>query len=215
MIKLNLNKTRSAVAGDTALNESNRGSTALQDLQTALGEKMKHASPVFFIKILINLALISAFPLGLKIHEVKEINKLKAQKQKEELLLSQNNQLLSTLKTELDSYGYLKKASEEFSQKKEFLSKITEERLITPRILDFIQDNLPNTVWLKKIKVDISDKENKKVEISGESFKEVSVNIFASSLEQILDGNSITVNMRDVKEGNSVIKVSFDLKGEM
>ena len=91
---------------------------------------------------------------------------------------------------------------------------MTEQRLVIPRILDFMQVNLPNTVWLKKVQVDISG-EGQRVELSGESFKEVSVNTFASSLEQILDGNSITVNMRDIKEGDSVVKVSFDLKGEI
>ncbi|MCZ0932423.1 MAG: PilN domain-containing protein, partial [Oligoflexia bacterium] len=161
---------------------------------------MQRAGPGLLIKIIVNIALISAFPLGLKVYEVKQINKLKAQRQREELLLSQINQQLSALKAELDSYGYLTKKSAEFAKKKEFLSQLTEERLITPRILEFIQDNLPNTVWLKKIQVDISNKESKRVEISGESFKEVSVNVFASSLEQVLDGNSITVNMRDVKE---------------
>ena len=217
MIKLNLNKTRSAVSSNTALSEGKapRGSTVLTNLQTVLGEKIQQTSLGFFIKIIVNIVLISGFPLGLKIYEVKQINKLKAQKQKEELLLSQINQQISASKAELDSYGYLKKKSEEFAKKKEFLSQLTKERLVVPKILDFIQGNLPNTVWLKKVQVDISNKGTQKVEISGESFKEVSVNIFASSLEQVLNGNSITVNMRDVKEGNSVIKVNFDLKGEI
>ena len=217
MIKLNLNKTRSAVAGDTAISEGKArgGSTVLTGLQNVVGEKLQQVSPGFFIKIIVNIALISGFPLGLKIYEVKQINKLKAQQQKEELVLNQANQQLSTLKTELESYSYLKKTSEEFERKKEFLSQLHEKRLDIPKILDFIQENLPNTVWLKNMRVDISNEEVKKVEISGESFKEVSVNIFASSLEQILNGNSITVNMRDVKEGNSVVKVTFDLKGEI
>ena len=100
-------------------------------------------------------------------------------------------------------------------EKKEFLKKLTEERLIIPKILDFIQNHLPNTVWLKQIQVDISDKDRQSVTISGESIKEVGVNTFAVFLEEILDSNSITVSMRDIKEGNTVVKVSFDLKGEI
>ena len=216
MIKFNLNKTRSSVASNTALTDGKtKASTILTDLQTALGEKIQSAGPGLIIKIALNLILIACFPMGLKIYETREINKLKAQKNKEELLLNTAKQSLSALKAELDSYGYLKEKSEEFERKKEFLSRLAEKRLVIPRILDFIQDQLPNTVWLKRVDVDISDKENKRIEISGESFKEVGVNVFSGSLEQILDGNSITVNMRDVKEGESIVKVSFDLKGSM
>ena len=216
MIKINLNKTRSTVA-DTALSQGKKtnASTALSEFQTVLGNKLREVSPLFFIKILMNIILIASFPLGLKIYEVQQINKLKAQHQKEENILNQSKQQLANLKTELDSYGYLKDKAKEFEKKREFLSQLTEKRLIVPRILDFIQNKLPNTVWLKTIQIDISKEESRDVAISGESFKEVGVNIFASSLEEILNGNSITVNMRDVKEGSSVIKVSFDLKGEM
>ena len=217
MIKLNLNKTRSVSESDTSLNQSGtKFSTLLTNLQGSIGGgKLSELGVGFIIKIAVNFVLILCFPLGLKIYEVKQINQLSAQKQKEELLLNQTNQKLSALKQELDSYGYLKDKANEFSKKREFLGQLTEQRLVIPRVLDFIQDHLPNTVWLKNVKVDISDKENKKVEISGESFQESSVNIFVSSLENILDSNSITVSMRDIKEGNSVIKVSFDLKGEM
>ena len=217
MIKLNLNKTRTAIDSDTVEGRRKKSgqSTVLTGLQSVLAERMESVGPGFIIKLIVNVVLILCFPLGLKIYEVQQINKLKAQKEKEELLLNETNQQLSILKTELNRYGYLKGKSEEFIRKKEFLSQLTKERLDVPRILDFIQDNLPKTVWLKKIQVDVSNKENTRVEISGESFKEISVNVFASSLEQILNGNSITVNMRDVKEGNSVVKVNFDLKGEI
>ena len=217
MIKINLNKTRTTVDSQTALSrgKKTRGSTILTEFQSALENRLREASPLFFIKILINIILIASFPLGLKIYEVKQINQLEAQKQKEENLLSQSKQRLSALKKELDSYGYLKDKLREFQKKKEFLSQLTEKRLVVPTILDFIQNKLPDTVWLKRIQVDISKEESKEVQISGESFKEVGVNIFAGLLEEMLDSNSITVNMRDIKEGSNVLKVSFDLKGEM
>ena len=216
MIKLNLNKTRSTVASDTELKQSKTsGSALLTDFQTAMSSKFSQAGPGFLIKMLINIIFIACFPLGLKIYEVNQINKLKTQLQKEKNILEQNEQQLSALKTELDSYGYLKEKTKEFETKKEFLSQLTEKRLDVPRILDFIEDKRPDTVWLKKVQIDISREDIKKVSISGESFKERSVNAFASSLEQILNGNTITVNMRDIKEGSSVIKISFDLKGEI
>ncbi|MCY4321370.1 MAG: hypothetical protein OXC37_03060 [Bdellovibrionaceae bacterium] len=217
MIKLNLNKTKTSIE-DSSIQESSIDSTKssmLETIQTVLEKGLKDTKPIFFIKIVINIMLILAFPLGLKIYEIQEINKLSAQKQKEELLLTQTTQQLNDLKAELDSYGYLKQKSEEFIRKKQFLKTLTEERLIIPRILDFIQNNLPNTVWLKQIQVDISNKERKSVTISGESIKEVGVNTFAVFLEEILDTNSITVSMRDIKEGNTVIKVSFDLRGKI
>ena len=216
MIKINLNKTRSGVDTEVSSRKSKTKATSsvLTGFQTALEEKLSSFGPSFYIKIVVNIICILCFPLGLKVYEVKQINKLKAQKQKEELLLNQANQKLTVLKNKLNSYGYLKEKSKEFEKKKQFLSQLTKERLIIPSILDFIQDHLPNTVWLKNIEIDVSEKK-KNIKISGESFKEAGVNIFARTLEQILDENSITVNMRDVKEGNSVLKVSFDLKGEI
>ena len=216
MIKINLNKTRTVA--DTGLSSKDKKtkatSSVLTGLQTAFQGRLSSVGPSFIIKIVINIVCILCFPLGLKVYEVKQINKLKAQKTQEEALLNQANQKLSVLKKKLDSYGYLKEKAEEFEKKKQFLSQLTRERLVIPKILDYIQDHLPSTVWLKNIEVDVSS-EKKSIKILGESFKEAGVNIFASSLEQILDENSITVNMRDVKEGNSVVKVSFDLKGEV
>ena len=126
MIKLNLNKTKTSIdqgmpIGTTV--DSTRGSM-IESLQTALGQGLQNTSPVFFIKIIINIVLILAFPLGLKIYEIQQINKLEVQKQKEELLLAQTTEQFNNLKTELDSYGHLKQKSEEFARKKGIFKKI-------------------------------------------------------------------------------------------
>ena len=49
--------------------------------------------------------------------------------------------------------------------------------------------------------------------LSGKSLNEADINFFANSLHEILDKNSITVNMNDIKEGGSVVNVDFQLQG--
>ena len=215
MIKVNLNKTKgSTIYGpqDTGLAPS--GSTIFTQIKEALDEQKFVFGPSFFIKMAINIVFIACFPIGLKIYEMKEIGKLEKEEQQMKSLLTSAQGKLSTLKTELESYSYLKEKSDEFSRKKNFLKKLAETRLTVPRIVDLIQNKIPKTVWLENLKLKVFD-EGHQLHISGGGFTEAHVNLFAGSLYDILDKNSITVNMQDIKEGDDVIKVSFELKGTM
>lgn len=213
MIKVNLNKTKSSTIYDT---NQNTGLAPAGTVLTAIKEQVSkmeiNLSPSVFVKMIINIWLILCFPLGLKIYEIQQINKLENEKQKEETTLKGIQDRLAQLKKEIKDYGHLKAKAKEYADKKAFLKQLAESRLVIPRTIDLIQNKMPETVWLENLKLKIQDKGNQ-LEISGKSFSEDHVNRFASSLHDILDKNSITVNTRDVKEGSSIVKVQFQLKG--
>lgn len=213
MININFNKTKSSVihAGTQSGMETGE-SSVITNLKSTFANVQFDLQPGIIIKMITNLVLILCFPLGLKVYEVREINKLEVQKQAVSSALKQTQDRLAQLKAELDSYSHLQEKSKEFATKKEFLRGLAEARLIIPRTVDLIQNKTPKTVWLERLNLKLS-KEETAVEISGKSFNEAHVNSFAGSLHDILDKNSITVDTRDIKEGGSIVKVNFNLKG--
>ena len=215
MIKVNLNKTKSAVTYNThSTGLASTGSTIFTSIKKIVDGNEFNFQPVIVIKLIVNISLIFCFPLGLKIYEMNQINHLETEKQKANVALAGVREKLSVLQKELEGYSHLQDKSKEFLKKKEFLKNLAESRLIIPRTVDLIQNKIPKTVWLEHLRMEINQKNNK-LEIFGKSFNEAHVNAFARSLHDIMDKNSITVNTRDIKESNSVIKVDFNLKGVM
>lgn len=216
MIKINLNKTQiSDLKNETKSTglASGEFSTIVTKIKTEMSKmNMEDIGFDIFLKIIINLILILCFPMGLKIYEINQINNLeKVKKQKEDLLNTKNQQLVS-LSQQLKAYDHLQNKAEEYSNKKTFLKKIAENRIIIARTLDIIQNKTPETVWLKNLSLELQE-DYTQINLSGKSFSEGHINSFANSLNDVLDRNSITVDTRDVKEGNSVTHVEFQLKG--
>ena len=217
MIKVNLNKTKSSVTSyytQSRTGLAGAGSSIFTSIKETIANKEIAINPAIFIKIIINLILVLCFPLGLKIYEVREINKLENKKQGVEKSLAETKERFSQLESEIKSYGHLQEQAREFEEKKGFLKELAQSRLIIPQMMDLIQNKTPKTVWLEHLKMEIT-KDGNKLELSGKSFNETHVNFFASSLHDILDKNSITVDTMDIKEGNSVVKVDFKLQGVM
>ena len=214
MIKVNLNKTKSSVTLNTqSTGLASSGSTVFTKIKTVVSERGADFSIALLIRFIINIVLISCFPLGLKFYEIQQINKLGAEKDQEDSLMMETRDRFATLMAEIKSYDHLKKKSEEFTHKRKFLQELAEARLTVPRIIDLIQNKIPKTVWLEELKLKVS-KEKNELEISGKSFSEAHVNVFASSLHDILDKNSITVNTQDIAEGgNKMVRVAFVLSG--
>ena len=217
MIRVNLKHTK--VSADKAMDTKSTGlaSEGVSTIVTNLTDVAKRMNldsltPGVIFKMVINLILILCFPLGLKIYEINQINKLEKIKKEKEHLLKVKNQKLLNLSQKLESYAHLQEKAKEYQKKKDFLKKIAEDRIIIARTLDIIQSKTPDTVWLKDLHLTLSEK-NTKVSLSGKSFKESHINAFADSLNEILDKDSITVSTRDVREGNSVVNVEFDLEG--
>ncbi|MBC6415304.1 MAG: PilN domain-containing protein [Bdellovibrionales bacterium] len=214
MIKVNFNKKQTENTFQSGL--APKGVSTIYTAFTKAFQNEEALSPSVIIKVVVNFTLILLFPLGLKFYEIHEIKKLTKIKDKETLVLNENKTKLSNLKQELENYAYLENEHKEFASKRDFFKKISGDRLIIPRTIDSIQDQIPKDVWLNDMNISLSG-ESKKVKLSGFSFKEASVNQFASSLKDILDKETIFVDTKDIKEGdiNSVIKIQFDLKGEL
>ena len=222
MIKINLNNPKSSSVNVKAYGAGLSSKEGLSSVSKMLTEGLKGIGNIDFsdikvgelIRLFSNIALIACFPLGVKIYEIDQIRKLKAQeKQKQEILLVQQKRL-SSVEVELKSYSNLKKKSKEFLKKKKFLKKLAESRIIIPRTVDLIQNKIPKTVWLEHLKLELLD-QSTRVELSGNSFTEDNINLFATLLQEVLEKNSITVKTEDIKESNSIVKVKFNLQGDI
>lgn len=217
MIKVNFKKTKSPQQTEVVTEATGLGltGTLITNLKTTLEQNTSLLSPGLIVKFILNIVFVACFPLGLKIYEQKGIKELERQKKQEETTLAQTNAKLAQVRKGLENQTELNELSQEFKEKKDFLKGLSHKRLIVPKILDFIQSHIPRKrVWLKNVNIDISGK-TQKVSISGESFKEGTVNSFAVSLRDILDENSITVSTRDIKNRDSIVKISFKLDGSI
>ena len=217
MIKVNFNQKKTDnVNHDTTGLASKRTSQMITQISEMAKEAQELISPQAIIKILINVILILSLPIGLKFYEIREIGKLTTQKNQEQSVLDQKNQEVARLKKELESYAYIKDIANEFENKKNFLKEISEDRLVVPRIMDFIQNQIPKDLWLTDLQIDLKE-EDRKISLSGFSVKESSINYFTNMLQQILQKESISVDTRDIKDGSSdsILKTSFNLKGEL
>jgi len=217
MIKINFNQKKTA---NKQPETRGLAPTGTSQIYTQITDLVKDAQDVLdaqtIFKAVFNLVLVLAFPLGLKIYEITEIRKLEAQKVQEQSVLELKNQELATLKKELSEYDYLKEAADEFQKKRDSLKRISVARLTVPRVMDFVQNQTPEDVIITSLKIELR-KEEGLLFLSGFGFKEASINYFTNNLEQILRGESIVVDTRDVKEGqsDSIIKTNFNLRGSL
>ena len=217
MIKVNLNQTKTAY-GESTYSTGMAQEETSTFIKTALTEIQKFGvegvSAEIIFKIVINVILILFFPLGLKIYEINQINKLKnIETQQNNILKSKTNEI-AKLNAELKKSEALKEASKEFKNKLDFLKKLADSRIVIPLTIDLIQSKIPENVWLDNLDMKLlSDNQSTEVKLNGMSFNEVYVNDFARSLNNVLDGNSIKVRTSDTKSRDGVIKVKFNLEG--
>ena len=217
MIKVNFNqkKTDATEAKSKGLAVTGRSAVFTQFTE-AIKQSQDILELQIIVKLIINFLIVLSFPVGLKVYEVREINKLENQKIQEQSILDQKQQLLASLKKELDGYGYLNAMSQEFAIKRAFLKGVAADRLIAPSIIEFIQNQIPKDIWLTDIKIELKGEE-KKLNISGFSVKESSINYFTNTLQSVLHRKSISVETRDIKDGqsDSIIKTNFKLTGNL
>ena len=217
MIKINFNQKS---AKTNASGSKGFASTGTSIVFTAITRALKGNQDAvdlgIIIKIVFNLVLVLSFPLGLKIYEIREINNLESIKNGEKIVLNKNQEKLNGLKKELEKYSYLQGLAGEFKDKRKFLSKIADDRLVVPRTIDFIQTQMTKDIWLTEMKIYLEG-DPKKVFISGYGFKESRVNHFAHTLKGILNKKTISVTTQDVKRdgNNSIIKIKFQLEGHL
>lgn len=213
MVKLNLKNTKTSIpiygeTGQTQTSQTNFGTALTSTFQQI---SQLDFSPAVILSITFKLALIACFPLGLKVYEIRIINDLKTQKKQVQATLSAKQKQVTSLEENIKKFDYLQEKSKEYKKKKDFLQGLASSRLIVPQLLEQVQTIIPESVWLKNIKIDIKEQ---KIRISGESLNEDRVNLFADSLKNIVNRGSIKVDTTDVKGGKNktINKVSFSLE---
>ena len=216
MIKVNFNKKDSGKKGITRGVAPTGSSTVFTSLTEAVQDAGGILDTKSIVKMIINVLLVLAFPIGLKIYEIQEISKLTNKKNQEQSILDQKKQQLAQLQQELEQYAYLNDLANEYKSKRNFLKLISGNRLIAPRIIDFLQNQIPKDVWLTGLKIELGQEE-KKITLAGYSIKEASINYFTNTLQSILHEDSISVNTQDVKDGQSdtILKTNFNLNGNL
>jgi len=217
MIKVNFNQKKADPNTSRSTGLAPTGTSQFFSQVTELiTESQSLLDTATLIKFIVNCAIVISFPVGLKIYEVREIEKLETQKNQEEGILNQKNQELAELQKELKNYDYLDNLAEEFKVKRAFLDQIASDRLLAPRVIDFIQNQIPEDTWLNKLQITL-EKEDIKLSLSGFSIKEANINKLTDNLEGILHRKSISVDTKDIKEGQSdtIAKTSFNLKGSI
>lgn len=224
MIKINFKATKIssiAVYGtatrDTGLNTEDLG-TQVKTLGTFLSDQVKtqmlEISFATVLLMVIKILMILSFPAALKIYEFQQVNNNSMQQQEIQKTIDAAQGKLKKVNAEIKKFSYLTDQSREFESKKNFIKKLTESRLIVPRVLDSIQSHIPNTVWLKSISIKV-EKEESKLSLRGESLTESVVNSFADSLKNIVDRSSIRVTTQDIKDGDNTVKVGFNLDSKI
>ncbi len=222
MLKVNLkntkvqsSKTESSISAQTgtAFGSSYTGSLSATIEGIKRGNFLQDLEPAVLLKFVVKALLILCFPFALKIYEAQQIDSLKAQKTALEGNLAEQTKARDILAKKIKSFDYLTIQAKEYDQKKETLRKLARSRLIIPQLLDQIQSIIPESVWLKTLSVKIKGKGG--LSIQGESLSEDRINLFADSLKNIVDRDSISLSTRDVRSQENFVKVSFDLKADL
>jgi len=213
MIKVNLKKTKTSLTAP----HGGRDDSDKMDFSTVMTTMVKEwvqfdisaFNTFVIVSLLLKLGAVCLFPLGLYIYEGGILNQLETDLQNHQKVHQSKQQRLSKLNQELDSQSYLKDKATEYNKKKEFLKGVSRSRLIVPEILDQIQSIIPESIWLKSIRLSIDKKGT--IQITGESVSEDLINVFADELKTIVDRSSIKVDMNDIKQNDSFVKVQFNL----
>ena len=225
MIKLNLNKTKVESTQMEATLTTNPGNTtsmtsfkdtALSRFREMINKTSEEITPAIIIKASINLGILICCPLGIKIYEVRGKSALKKAQEQVQMELDSAKQEVAGLDGELKKYEKIKEDSIGFLKRKEFLKKIASSRLIIPEALDFIQNNLPENVWLNSLNIKLTNKETNEFEmrLQGNGINELNVNSFESILGSFLDPKTVTSSVQDVKSEDNSVKVSFSIEGK-
>lgn len=220
MIKINFKSTKissAAIYGNTksSMASSEDLSSQINNFGAQIQEIIKSQFlDISFSTILLSLfkiCLVFSFVLGLKGYEFQQVSIRNNKIEELQKSIESNQAEIKKLEAEIEKYKYLDEKEKEFKSKKEFIKKLAGSRLIVPKILDNIQTNIPNTIWLQSIRIKI-EKEKSELHIKGESVTESHINSFSQSLSKIVvDSSQVKTGMTDVTKDEVGTIVSFNL----
>lgn len=126
----------------------------------------------------VNGLMLVVFPILLMFYEQHHIDQLNLQLRQTQSALSVKETTLQEKKAEAAKSGELKEKAKELANKIEILKKLAKIRLREIRALDFIQNNIPEKVWLSEMVF----KEGQ-LKLKGRSMTDDDLTNFVNSLE--------------------------------
>ena len=177
-MKIDLRKTK-AVTVTTALPEAEDDELILDESSTDWQEKLGlDLSRKQWIGIFIRMVFLISGLIGLKMYEVKNINRLNMQKS----VLSEKLEEVKTKKENIEkqiaTFGSLSSQSRQFNEKLDIIQSIINNRVWAIKGLDQIRSNIPGKVWLDKIQY-----RKKTFIIEGASISNKQIERFVEALE--------------------------------
>ena len=220
MIKINLKNTKTSISNINTMagfsGEQGQGKAAGTFSQMSAGLQKIDWSSIdagILLKIAFNIILVLSILLGLKIYEIRSVNRLKATLSLNKKTLEDKKQILEKINVEINSLGKYEKEAQEFDSKKSLFKKLADQRLQIPRLLDQIQSAIPRNVWLKSIKISVKEGD---ISISGESINEDKVTKFVNDLGSgIINSNTAQFDTSDLISENSANKIKFNVTGKL
>ena len=223
MIRINLKNTKTSVAQMNDSMNMEQGTGTFQTRVTGLlssilgglsSAEWERVDTVFFIRIAFNLILVMSIPIGLKVYEIRKINKL-------EIILQTEEQSLQTKKAEVESgeesikkLGKYKKEANEFDSKKKLLKKLANQRLRIPKILEQIQTLIPKLIWLTNIELNVKEGT---FSIAGKSIDDDNVIDFIEKLtvQRVIEaGPGYSTSKESTGQGFTK-KINFTINGKL
>ena len=215
MIRINLKKTKTSISRFsrvTAAGTEGAEETGLSALKTQLSSIDLSQLPTdILLKIVIKLAIVCSFPLGFKIYEITNLQKLEKIMDAENAVLKQKEAEIAAVESKIKNFSHLQAEEDEFNKKKELLSDLAASRLIIPSFLDEIQTIIPDFVYLTSIVVSPEQQGQRNVAIAGEAVSDESINKFADELKNIVDSDSLKLNSNDTGKE----RIRFNITSKM
>ncbi|MDE0119204.1 MAG: PilN domain-containing protein [Bdellovibrionales bacterium] len=161
----------------------------------------------FFFRV----GICAAGVIALRYVEQQNLDKLNRQKT---IVQGELDQLIKTRKDkekQVESFGYIVEKSKEFYNKLDIMQGLADSRLLPLTGLDYIQNVIPEEVWLREIEF-----RNKEFDIKGASTTNKQVQNFIEKLEGTQLFSSVTLQQsREEKDNKNYIRRNFTIKSTL
>jgi Tfp pilus assembly protein PilN len=155
---------------------------------------------------LIKIAFILLFTLGLMMYESQNIRGLNEERARTQAMVSDLEVQAQAKATEVDSIKDIAKQAQELEDKLKILKLLSKLRLREVKTLDFMQNSIPEKVWLRSIKYetdkDLKDRtEQGRYQFDGNSVTTEDLSEFVKRLEDSAYLNEVIVIKNQEAQG--------------
>ncbi len=156
----------------------------------------------------IRVVICAVGVIALRYFERQNLDKLNRQKT---MVQGELDQMVKTRKDkekQVESFGYIVEKSKEFYNKLDIIQDLADSRLLPLTGLDYIQNVIPEEVWLREIEF-----QNKEFKITGTSTTNKQVQNFIEKLEGTQLFSNVTLQQSsEEKDNRNYIRRNFLIK---